>query len=140
MSRKFDGLYMGIAMQHAMQSHDNRAKVGCLIVKDDKPVSSGWNGTPPGADNTCQDENNVTKPNVIHAEMNALIKAARDNGGVKDATVYCTLSPCVSCANALRAAGISRFVYLHQYKGNSPCGIDDLIAGNVLVQKYVGKL
>lgn len=136
MSRKFDGLYMGIALKYGEQSHDKRAKVGCYVVKDDRPVSSGWNGTPPGDDNTCQDENNVTKPNVIHAEINAIIKAARDNGDMKDSTVYCTLSPCIQCANALRGTGIKRFVFKHRYVGNSPCGIAELEKSGIEVEHY----
>lgn len=113
---KFDNLWMNIAHEFAMQSHDKRAKVGAVIVKDDRVVSNGWNGTPPGDDNTCQDEDGVTKPDVIHAEMNALLKAARSGVATQGSTMYCTFSPCVPCSRAMRVAGITRLVYTHLYR------------------------
>ena len=132
---KFDDLYMGIAIQHAKKSHDERFKVGCFIVKDDKPISAGWNGTPPGDDNNCRDENGITKPSVIHAEMNAILKAARTTGDLEGATMYCTLSPCVQCANAIRVCKFSRLVYLDEYPNTE--GLNMLIKNGMKVEKYV---
>ena len=113
---KFDSLWMGIAQEFANMSHDKRAKVGAVIIKDDRIVSNGWNGTPPGDNNACQDENGVTKPDVIHAEMNALLKAARDGVSVDGATMYCNYSPCVPCSRAMRVAGIKRLVFQNTYR------------------------
>jgi len=118
---KFDSLYIALASRMAEESHDPIYKVGALIVKDERIISNGWNGTPAGDDNACRDKHGFTKPDVVHAEMNALLKAARDGISVNGATIYCTYSPCPSCARAARIAGIKRFAYREQYR--NPEGI-----------------
>ena len=134
---KFDGLYMGIAELNAKQSHCNRTKTGALIVYNDRLVSAGWNGTPPGDDNKCQDENNVTKPEVVHAEMNAILKAARDGVSVNGATMYVTLSPCSRCARAMIVSGIKRVVYRDAYRDSE--GVDYLKTRGVDVLQWGGE-
>ena len=107
-------------------SRCNRLKVGALIVKNKMIISDGFNGTPSGFDNTCEDENNVTNPYVLHAEANAITKIARTHNSSDGATLYVTASPCLECAKLIIQAGIKRVVYGTKYR------LDD---GLILLEK-----
>lgn len=115
-TQKFDELYMNFAIENAQLSHAVRAKVGAVLVTRHGTILQGYNGTPNGYDNACEDDQNVTKPDVIHAELNALLKAAKEGISVLGATMYVTLQPCRQCSAMLKAAGISRLVYLDNYR------------------------
>ena len=106
---------MDIAVRVAEMSHDKRHKVGCVIVKDGQIISQGWNGMPSGMPNQTRDKDGKTLPEVIHSEANALMKMAKHGGNCKDATIYCTYSPCWGCAKLLLQAGIKRIVYKRTY-------------------------
>ena len=97
-------------------SYCKRRQVGALIVKDKMIISDGYNGTPSGFENVCEDENNVTYPYVLHAEANAITKIARSNNNSEGATLYVTDSPCIECAKLIIQAGIKRVVYSRQYR------------------------
>ena len=100
----------------AENSYCQRRKVGALIVKDRMIISDGYNGTPCGFENVCEDENNVSKPYVLHAEANALTKVARSNNSSEGATLYVTASPCMECAKLIIQSGIKRVVYGEKYR------------------------
>ncbi len=100
----------------AENSYCKRRKVGALLVKDKMIISDGYNGTPSGFENVCEDENNVTKPYVLHAEANAITKVARSNNSSEGATLYVTSSPCIECAKLIIQAGIKRVVYADAYR------------------------
>ena len=100
----------------AENSYCQRRKVGALIVKDKMIISDGYNGTPSGFENVCEDENNLTKPYVLHAEANAITKIARSNNSSDGATMYVTASPCIECAKLIIQAGIKRVVYSEHYR------------------------
>jgi len=108
--------YMEIAQTISKESKATRAKVGAIAVVDGRIVACGYNGTPPGFDNNCEDENGVTKKEVIHAESNIVAFASKHGVSIRGASVYCTLSPCVTCAALLSAAGISRYYYRDTYR------------------------
>ncbi len=99
----------------AENSYCERRKVGALIVKDKMIISDGYNGTPSGFENVCEDENNRTKPYVLHAEANAITKVARSSNSSEDSTLYVTSSPCIECAKLIIQAGIRRVVYAEEY-------------------------
>ena len=111
-----DKRYLRMAKIWGENSYCQRRKVGALIVKDKMIISDGYNGTPSGFENICEDENNVTKPYVLHAEANAITKIARSGNSSKDATLYVTASPCIECAKLIIQAGIKRVVYSQQYR------------------------
>ena len=111
-----DRRYMRMAFIWSEISYCERRKVGALIVKDKMIISDGYNGTPSGFENICEDENNVTKPYVLHAEANAITKVARSNNSSDGATLYVTSSPCIECAKLIIQAGISRVVYADAYR------------------------
>ena len=100
----------------AENSYCQRRKVGALIVKNQMIISDGYNGTPSGFENVCEDENNLTKPYVLHAEANAITKIARSNNCSEGATMYVTASPCIECAKLIIQAGIKRVVYSEKYR------------------------
>jgi len=100
----------------AENSYCKRRQVGALIVKDKMIISDGFNGTPAGFENICEDENNVTKPYVLHAEANAITKVARSNNSSENSTLYITDSPCMECSKLIIQAGIRRVVYSNQYR------------------------
>ena len=112
----FDQRYMRMATIWAENSYCERRKVGALVVKDKMIISDGYNGTPAGFENICEDENNVTKPYVLHAEANAITKIARSNNNSEGATLYVTASPCIECAKLIIQAGIKRVVYGEKYR------------------------
>ncbi|MFA6819493.1 MAG: dCMP deaminase family protein [Bacteroidaceae bacterium] len=113
---KLDLRYLRMARIWSENSHCNRLKVGALIVKDKMIISDGYNGTPSGFDNACEDEHNVTIPCVLHAEANAITKIAQSHNSSKDATLYVTAAPCIECAKLIIQAGIKRVVYAEKYR------------------------
>lgn len=121
---RYDEAYLKMALEWAKLSHCSRRKVGALIVKDKMIISDGYNGTPTGFNNCCEDENGDTHWFVLHAEANALTKIAKSNHNANGATLYITLSPCKECSKLILQAGIKRVVYINQYKDQS--GLDFL--------------
>ncbi|TLX73081.1 dCMP deaminase family protein [Labilibacter sediminis] len=111
-----DKRYLKMAYIWAENSYCKRRQVGALIVKEKMIISDGYNGTPSGFENNCEDENNITKPYVLHAEANAITKVARSNNSSEGATLYVTSSPCIECAKLIVQAGISRVVYSEKYR------------------------
>lgn len=107
---------MRMAHTWAENSYCTRRQVGALLVKDQMIISDGYNGTPSGFENKCEDENNVSKPYVLHAEANAITKVARSNNSSEGATMYVTASPCMECAKLIIQAGIKRVVYGEEYR------------------------
>ena len=112
---KFDEKYIRMAKIWATNSYCKRRQVGALIVKDKMIISDGYNGTPSGFENDCE-EDNVTKPYVLHAEANAITKLARSSNNSDGATLYVTASPCIECAKLIIQAGIKRVVYGEKYR------------------------
>lgn len=113
---KKDYLYMRMARVWAENSYCQRRQVGALMVKDQQIISDGYNGTPSGFENHCEDENNVSKPYVLHAEANAISKVARSHNSSDGATLYVTASPCIECAKLIIQAGIKRVLYGELYR------------------------
>ena len=111
-----DMRYMRMANIWAENSYCQRRKVGALIVKDKMIISDGYNGTPSGFENVCENEEGFTKPYVLHAEANAITKIARSNNNSAGATMYVTASPCIECAKLIIQAGIRRVVYGEKYR------------------------
>ena len=114
--RLLDCRYLRMAHIWAENSYCKRRKVGALVVKDKTIISDGFNGTPSGFENVCEDDNNVTKPYVLHAEANAITKLARSSNNSEGATLYVTASPCIECAKLIIQAGIKRVVYGEKYR------------------------
>ena len=113
---KFDERYLEMAQVWAKNSYCKRRQVGALIVKDRMIISDGYNGTPSGFENVCEDENGITKPYVLHAEANASSKVAKSGNSSEGATLYVTASPCMECAKLIIQAGIKRVVYMDEYR------------------------
>ena len=111
-----DQRYLRMARIWAENSYCQRRKVGALIVKDKMIISDGYNGTPSGFENVCEDADNVTKPYVLHAEANAITKLARSNNNSDGSTLYITDSPCIECAKLIIQAGIKRVVFAQKYR------------------------
>lgn len=124
-----DRRYMRMAFIWSENSYCKRRKVGALLVKDKMIISDGYNGTPSGFENICEDENNATKPYVLHAEANAITKVARSNNSSNGATLYVTSSPCIECAKLIIQAGIRRVVYSDAYRLSD--GIELLKRANI---------
>ena len=112
---KYDKAYMRMAFEWAKLSHCDRKQVGALIVKNRMIISDGFNGTPTGFENCCEEEGN-TKWYVLHAEANAILKVASSTQSCKDSTLYITLSPCKECSKLIHQSGIKRVVYADAYK------------------------
>ncbi len=127
-----DVRYMRMARIWAENSYCKRRRVGALIVKDKMIISDGYNGTPSGFENVCEDENNVTKPYVLHAEVNAITKIARSGNNSDGATLYVTTSPCIECAKLIIQAGIRRVIYGEKYRIED--GINLLKRANIDVE------
>jgi len=127
--RELDRRYLRMACIWAENSYCKRKQVGALIVKDKMIISDGYNGTPAGFENFCEDEDGLTKPYVLHAEANAITKIACSNNNSKNATMYVTASPCIECAKLIIQAGIKRVVYSEKYRLTD--GIDLLEKANV---------
>jgi dCMP deaminase len=122
--KKYDTAYLKMAKEWAKLSHCKRKQVGALIVKDKMIISDGYNGSPTGFDNTCEDEDGNTKWHVLHAEANAILKVASSTQGCNNATLYLTLSPCKDCSKLIHQSGIKRVVYANAYKDTT--GLDFL--------------
>lgn len=116
---KYDKAYLRIASEWGLLSYCTRKKVGAIIVKDRMIISDGYNGTPSGFDNCCEDENGMTRWDVLHAEANAILKVARSTQSCEGATLYITLSPCKECSKLIHQSGIKRVVYQTGYRDNS---------------------
>jgi dCMP deaminase len=112
---QFDRRYLEMARIWAQNSYCKRRQVGALIVKGKMIISDGYNGTPVGFENICEDENNKTKPYVLHAEANAITKVAKSNNSSEGATLYITTSPCLECAKLIIQSGIRRVVFCDSY-------------------------
>ena len=130
---KFDKSYIEMAHVWAKNSYCERRRVGALIVKDRMIISDGYNGTPSGFENVCEDQNGITKPYVLHAEANAITKVAKSNNSSEGATLYITDSPCMECAKLIIQAGISRVVYSNKYRVTE--GLELLERAGVLVEQ-----
>ena len=126
-----DKRYMRMALIWAENSYCQRRQVGALIVKDKMIISDGYNGTPAGFENVCEDENGVTRPYVLHAEANAITKIARSSNNSEGTTMYVTASPCIECAKLIIQAGIKRVVYAEKYRLED--GLDLLKRANIEV-------
>lgn len=113
---ELDKRYMRMAFIWSENSYCKRRKVGAILVKDKMIISDGYNGTPSGFENVCEDEHNVTKPYVLHAEANAITKVARSNNSSEGATLYVTSSPCIECAKLIIQAGVRKVVYADSYR------------------------
>ncbi|MBE6268832.1 MAG: dCMP deaminase family protein [Bacteroidales bacterium] len=113
---ELDSRYIRMAQIWAENSYCKRRQVGAIIVKDKMIISDGYNGTPSGFENICEDDNGLTKPYVLHAEANAITKIARSGNNSDGATLYVTSSPCIECAKLIIQAGIKRVVYSEEYR------------------------
>ena len=130
---KFDEKYLAMAEVWAGNSYCRRRQVGALLVKDGMIISDGYNGTPSGFENICEDESGATKPYVLHAEANAISKVAKSGNSSDGATLYVTASPCIECAKLIIQAGIKRVVYKDEYRLTD--GIDLLRRAGIEVEK-----
>ena len=141
MKQKFIDAFMDVAERFAQLSSARRKKVGAIVVKDDRIISIGYNGMPPGWDNNCEDEHIddrwyvtlKTKPEVLHAETNAIAKLARSNESGLDATMFITHSPCIECAKLIYQSGISKVYYGQQYRDDQ--GVKFLEKCNIEIQQ-----
>ena len=131
--QKFDKRYLQMAGIWAQNSYCKRRQVGALIVKDKMIISDGYNGTPSGFENQCEDENGVTKVYVLHAEANAITKVAKSGNSSEGSTLYVTASPCVECAKLIIQSGIRRVVYRDAYRITD--GIDLLKRAGIEVEQ-----
>ena len=131
--RKFDSRYLEMAAVWAKNSYCTRRQVGALLVKDRMIISDGYNGTPAGFENVCEDENGVTKPYVLHAEANAITKVAKSGNSSEGATLFVTASPCAECAKLIIQSGIKRVVYRDAYRLTD--GIDLLARAGIEVEQ-----
>lgn len=130
---KYDIAYLRMAREWAKLSYCKRKQVGAIIVKDKMIISDGYNGTPTGFENICEDETDATKWYVLHAEANAILKVASSTQSCAGATLYITLSPCKDCSKLIHQAGITRLVYYIDYKDNS--GLSFLERAGVQVEQ-----
>jgi dCMP deaminase len=128
---KYDKAYLRIAKEWSKLSYCKRKQVGAIIVRDRMIISDGYNGTPSGFENCCEEEDGLTKWYVLHAEANAILKVARSTQSCEGATLYITLSPCKDCSKLIHQSGIKRVVYHEEYK--DCCGIDFLRKAGVEV-------
>ena len=131
--QKFDERYLEMAEIWAKNSYCKRRQVGALLVKDNMIISDGYNGTPSGFENCCEDESGVTKPYVLHAEANAISKIAKSGNNSQGATLYVTASPCIECSKLIIQAGIKRVVYKDEYRLTD--GVDLLRRAGIEVEK-----
>jgi len=130
---RYDKAYLKMATEWAKLSHCKRRQVGALIVKDKMIISDGYNGTPTGFENCCEDDEGYTKWYVLHAEANAILKVASSTQSTRGSTLYVTLSPCTDCSKLIFQSGILRVVYITEYKDRT--GIDFLIKSGVKVEQ-----
>ncbi len=130
---KYDKAYLRMAKEWSLLSYCKRKQVGAIIVRDRMIISDGYNGTPSGFENCCEDESGLTNWYVLHAEANAILKVARSTQTCEGATLYITLSPCKECSKLIHQSGIKRVVYQSGYKDTS--GIDFLAKAGVIVEQ-----
>ena len=128
---KYDIAYLRIAAEWSKLSYCKRKQVGAIIVRDRMIISDGYNGTPSGFENCCEDEEGLTQWFVLHAEANAISKVARSTQTCENATLYITLSPCKECSKLIHQSGIKRVVFQHGYRDNT--GLDFLEKAGVVV-------
>ncbi|MEZ7516531.1 deoxycytidylate deaminase [Flavobacterium frigidarium] len=128
---KYDKAYLRIATEWGLLSYCKRKQVGAIIVRDRMIISDGYNGTPSGFDNCCEDEEGLTRWDVLHAEANAILKVAKSTQSCEGATLYITLSPCKDCSKLIHQSGIKRVVYHNGYRDDS--GIQFLLKAGVVV-------
>lgn len=126
---RYDKAYLRMAQTWSKLSHCHRKQVGAIIVKDEMIISDGYNGTPAGFDNCCEDDEGSTQWYVLHAEANAILKVAKSTNNCKNATLYLTLSPCKDCSKLVLQAGIRKVVFRDSYKDTE--GIDFLRSAGV---------
>ncbi|MBO7573005.1 MAG: dCMP deaminase family protein [Bacteroidales bacterium] len=132
----FDRNYLDMAAIWAKNSYCKRRQVGALLVKNRMIISDGFNGTPSGFENQCEDENNTTKPYVLHAEANAITKVAKSGNSSEGATLYITTAPCIECAKLIIQSGIVRVVYAEEYRKSE--GIELLKRAGIEVINFNG--
>ena len=132
-TKKYDIAYLKMAETWGKLSYCKRRQVGAIIVKNRMIISDGYNGTPTGFENVCEDEDNYTKWYVLHAEANAILKVASSTQSCDGATLYVTLSPCKECSKLIHQSGISRVVYSEAYKDLS--GVEFLKKAGVIVDQ-----
>ena len=130
---KYDKAYLRIAVEWSKLSYCKRKQVGAIIVRDRMIISDGYNGTPSGFENCCEDENNQTQWYVLHAEANAILKVAKSTQTCENSTLYITLSPCKECSKLIYQSGIKRVVYMNCYSDTT--GLDFLEKAGVLVEQ-----
>ena len=130
---RYDKAYLKMATEWAKLSHCKRRQVGALIVKDKMIISDGYNGTPTGFENCCEDDEGYTKWYVLHAEANAILKVASSTQSTMGSTLYVTLSPCTDCSKLIFQSGIVRVVYITEYKDRT--GLDFLVKSGVKVEQ-----
>lgn len=134
--RKYNKKYLEIAQKISELSNAERKKVGCIIVKDSVIISDGFNGTPTGFNNKCEDEEGNTKWYTLHSEANAITKLVRTGGmSAVGATLYITLSPCKECSKLILQSGISKVIYLEEYRDKT--GLDFLNSAGIEVCQYI---
>ncbi|MGB5941849.1 MAG: dCMP deaminase family protein [Leeuwenhoekiella sp.] len=130
---RYDTAYLRMATEWGKLSHCQRKQVGAIIVKENMIISDGYNGTPKGFDNCCEDDKGLTKWYVLHAEANAILKVAASTQSCQGATLYITLSPCRECSKLIHQAGIVRVVYIRDYKDGS--GLEFLGRAGVTIEQ-----
>jgi dCMP deaminase len=130
---KYDKAYLRIAREWSQLSYCKRKQVGAIIVRDRMIISDGYNGTPTGFENCCEDAEGLTNWYVLHAEANAILKVARSTQTCDGATLYITLSPCQECSKLIHQSGIKRVVYQHGYRDTT--GVDFLVQAGVVVEQ-----
>lgn len=130
---RYDKAYLRMALEWSKLSHCNRKQVGAIIVKDGIIIADGYNGTPSGFDNCCEDDKGDTHWFVLHAEANAILKVARTNNSAVGSTLYLSLSPCKECSKLIHQSGITRVVFINGYKDLS--GVDFLKQAGVQVDQ-----
>ena len=130
---KYDKAYLRIAREWSLLSYCKRKQVGAIIVRDRMIISDGYNGTPSGFENCCEDDNGLTNWYVLHAEANAILKVASSTQTCEGATLYITLSPCKECSKLIHQSGIKRVVYQNGYRDTE--GINFLAKAGVLVEQ-----
>lgn len=134
MKQKFIEAYMDVAERFAELSSATRLQVGAIVVKDDRIVSIGYNGMPTGWDNCCEDENNKSKPEVLHAESNAIAKLAKSSESGEGATIFVTHAPCIDCAKLIYQSGITTVYYKNTYRSTQ--GLEFLEKSHIKVINY----
>lgn len=134
---KLDTMYIDIAERISQMSYAKRKKVGGVLVRDNNIISFGWNGMPSGYDNCCENDNNETKPEVLHAELNLFSKLAKSSQASLNSTLYLTLSPCMECAKLIIQSDVSRVVYRDEYRIMN--GAYFLHDAGIQIERYIGE-